>query len=304
MLLLDGGQATALEARGVSVAGPLWSARAMLESPSEVDGMRREFLAAGADVVTTLSYQASHEGFAAGLGLSAGDVDRVLRADARRARAVAESVERGVLVVGSIGPYGAMRHDGSEYTGDYQLPPAESAATLRNFHQRRLEVLAGEVDVLAVETIPLLAEVEVLVELLNELGVAAWVALSATSEAWRSGGSLPEAFEVAGAAGSVVAAGVNCFDPSAALDLARAAVAESGKPAVVYPNSGETWADERWSGVAATRPDDVVAWVGAGARLVGGCCRVTPDQIAAMANALRRPAQRHPEPSEGAPTGP
>ena len=64
-----------------------------------------------------------------------------------------------------------------------------------------------------------------------------------------------------------------------------AAAAAAGKPVVVYPNSGETWdaVGRRWTGPAGISPDDVPAWVEAGARLVGGCCRVRPTDIAAIA---------------------
>ncbi len=66
------------------------------------------------------------------------------------------------------------------------------------------------------------------------------------------------------------------------------AAAASGKPVVVYPNSGEGWdaVGRRWTGIPGIAPDDVPGWVGAGARLVGGCCRIRPQHIAAIAAAL------------------
>ena len=71
-------------------------------------------------------------------------------------------------VAASVGPYGAALADGSEYRGDYGVPDR----TLRDFHARRLEVLAAaEPDVLAVETIPDVREAEVLVPLLDDLGI-------------------------------------------------------------------------------------------------------------------------------------
>jgi homocysteine S-methyltransferase len=63
----------------------------------------------------------------------------------------------------------------------------------------------------------------------------------------------------------------------------------AGKPVVVYPNSGERWdaAARRWTGSAGLSPADTLTWVDAGARLVGGCCRVGPDAIAGLTRALR-----------------
>jgi homocysteine S-methyltransferase len=74
--------------------------------------------------------------------------------------------------------------------------------------------------------------------------------------------------------------------------LVRAAVAASGKPAVAYPNSGETWdvAARTWAGDARTTagvdPATAREWVAAGARYVGGCCRVGSQDIARLAAGL------------------
>jgi S-methylmethionine-dependent homocysteine/selenocysteine methylase len=67
------------------------------------------------------------------------------------------------------------------------------------------------------------------------------------------------------------------------------AAATTDLPVVVYPNSGERWdaVARRWAGLAAGPADDVPAWLAAGARLIGGCCRVHPAQIAAVTVALR-----------------
>ena len=79
-----------------------------------------------------------------------------------------------------------------------------------------------------------------------------------------------------------------------AADLMRSAVAHldaeaPGIPLVAYPNTGETWdaATRTWHGGAAPLADDAPAWVAAGARLVGGCCRSTPSDIAGIAAAIR-----------------
>jgi homocysteine S-methyltransferase len=261
----------------------------MLTDPGAIAAAQRDFLDAGAQVVTTVSYQASQVGFA-GLGLSGAQFDELLRADARRARVVAESwqeahpeANREVLVVGSIGPFGAMLNDGSEYRGDYDV----TITQLREFHVRRLEVLAETCDLLAIETIPQLREVEALLSLLGEVPTPVWLSVSAEGELLRSGEPVGAAFAMAADVDAVVAVGANCIDPADAEGLARMATAASGKPAVIYPNSGESWSGGQWSGDATT-PADVSDWVAAGARMVGGCCRVTPEQIRTMAASLGR----------------
>jgi homocysteine S-methyltransferase len=85
----------------------------------------------------------------------------------------------------------------------------------------------------------------------------------------------------------VVAVGVNCTDPAGVVPAVAAAAEAARKPVVVYPNSGETWdADARaWTGTPGV--GNVTGWLAAGARLVGGCCRVRPDDVRAIADAVR-----------------
>lgn len=101
----------------------------------------------------------------------------------------------------------------------------------------------------------------------------------------RAGERVEDAFALAGDVASVVAVGVNCVDSVEAADLVSVAVESSRKPAVVYPNSGETWdaISRSWGGRATFGPEHAAVWVAAGARLVGGCCRVGPRAIRTLA---------------------
>jgi homocysteine S-methyltransferase len=195
-------------------------------------------------------------------------------------------------VAASVGPYGAVRADGSEYTGDYGS--MLEVAALRRFHHDRLAVLADAgPDVLALETIPCLAEAEALVAELDGLGRPAWLSLTTVTQpdgrvVTRRGEPAEQGFALARDCRGVIAVGVNCVDPAGAPVAVALAAEVSGKPVVVYPNSGESW-DARaraWTGPVHFHPDDVNGWVAGGARLVGGCCRVTPDAIASVAQAL------------------
>jgi homocysteine S-methyltransferase len=185
-------------------------------------------------------------------------------------------------VAASVGPYGACLADGSEYRGDYGL----DVAALRAFHRPRLEVL-GEAgaDVLAVETIPCLAEVEALCAELDGTGVTAWLSVSADGDHTRAGEPLTEAWAMAADVAEIAAVGVNCCVPGEV----TTALADASGPLVAYPNSGQGWDAVRrtWTGESAFDPGEVEAWLGAGARLVGGCCRVGPDDIVAVAAAVR-----------------
>jgi homocysteine S-methyltransferase len=273
-VVLDGGLATELERRGHDLSSRLWSARLLRDDPVAIVETHRAFVEAGADVVTSASYQATFD--------ELDDAERLLRLSVELARAAGPA-----WVAASVGPYGAMLADGSEYRGDYRL----SVPELRIWHRKRLAVLAGAgPDVLAVETIPCRAEVEALVTELDALGMPAWLSITCAGATTRAGEPAAEVFELAAGCSAVLAVGVNCTDPADVTALVPVAAA-TGKPVVVYPNSGEQWdaAARRWTGTAEFPAGAVERWVADGARLVGGCCRVRPEDIAAMAATIHRP---------------
>ncbi|MEU6937420.1 homocysteine S-methyltransferase, partial [Streptomyces rubiginosohelvolus] len=197
---------------------------------------------------------------------------------------------RETWVAASVGPYGAMLADGSEYRGRYGL----SVGELERFHRPRVAALAAAgPDALALETVPDLDEAEALVRVAEETGLPYWLSYSVAGGRTRAGQPLEEAFAVAAGRTSVLAVGVNCCDPDEAQEAVELAVAVTGRPAVVYPNSGEGWdAGARgWTGVGTFDPGRVRAWTRAGARLVGGCCRVGPDLMAELAGRLEEPGE-------------
>ena len=280
----------ALEARGHDLSDALWSARLLRDARDEVAAVHRAYYLAGADVATTASYQASEEGFVRA-GVDRAEARRLVADSVTLAREVRDSLAgdgRARLVAASVGPYGAMLADGSEYRGHYGVP----RAVLRDFHGPRLEVLtsAGP-DLLAVETIPDADEAAVLVDLLDDMALPAWLSYSVRGHRTRAGQPLAEAFEVAAAARSVVAVGVNCCSPDDVLPALRTAAQVTDLPLVAYPNSGEAWdgVARRWTGAPEFDVGLAPAWVAAGARYVGGCCRVGPADIARLAELLRRP---------------
>jgi len=302
-LVLDGGLATELEAQGADLSDALWSARILADDPDRIISAHLAYYRAGARVATTASYQATFEGFARrGIGREAAAAlmrrSVELAADARagvygeRRDEPASGVRDDLFVAGSIGPYGAMLADGSEYRGRYGL----SVAQLRDFHRDRLAVLAGTpADVLAVETIPELDEAVAVVELLGEIEAAAWVSFScADGRRLRSGAPIEEAVAAIDGASGVVAIGVNCTAPAHIEELVTRIRTATALPIIAYPNSGEGWnaARKAWTGAPGGRVDAAAArrWLAAGARAIGGCCRVTPEQVRGLAEGLRASA--------------
>ncbi|TWH72588.1 homocysteine S-methyltransferase [Modestobacter roseus] len=287
-VVLDGGLSTELEARGHDVSSALWSARLLRDDPAAVVAAHAAFAAAGAQVLTTASYQATLPGFAAA-GIDTDRARDLIAGSVRLAREGLAAAGRTGWVAGSVGPYGAFLADGSEYTGGYL--DDVSVTELRAFHRPRLALLAeAGADVLAVETLPGAAEVEALLAELESLDVPAWLSLTSTTgpdgvPRTRRGEPLAEVAALVRGLSQVVAVGVNCTDPAGVPPAVAVMATASGKPAAAYPNSGERWdaAARRWTGQPGV--GDVTAWTAAGARLVGGCCRVRPADVAAIAAA-------------------
>ena len=299
VLLLDGGLATELEARGCDLNDPLWSARMLLEEPDLIRQVHSDYLQAGADCIVGASYQATVQGFQE-RGLGAAEATRLLErsvelaVEARDAFWDEPANRTGrlrPLVGASVGPYGAYLADGSEYTGRYGL----SAAALRAFHQSRWEILArSDADILACETIPSHEEARVLLALLRETpGAYAWFSFTCRDGEHLSDGTpLVEMLAALEDEPRIVAVGINCTSPKLAPDLIAVVSGVTAKPIVAYPNSGETYdaVAKRWTGEtgAADFGGWSEQWHALGAKLVGGCCRTGPGHIRAMRGQLVR----------------
>ncbi|MGW0187832.1 homocysteine S-methyltransferase [Streptomyces sp. NPDC003362] len=289
-VVLDGGMSNQLESAGHDLSDELWSARLLAERPEAVVEAHLAYFEAGADVAITASYQATFEGFAKrgigrerAAGLIASSVESAREA-ARRARA--RGAGRPLWVAASVGPYGAMLADGSEYRGRYGL----SVDELERFHRPRLEVLAAAApDVLALETVPDADEAAALLRAVRGLGVPAWMSYTVDGGRTRAGQPLEEAFALAADVDEVIAVGVNCCAPQDADAAVATAAWVTGKPVVVYPNSGEVWdaGARAWRGRSTFTAAQVEGWRAGGARLIGGCCRVGPRAIASIADTLR-----------------
>ncbi|MFF6848922.1 homocysteine S-methyltransferase [Streptomyces antimycoticus] len=306
-LVLDGGLSNQLEAQGCDLSDELWSARLLADDPGQIEAAHTAYARAGARVLITSSYQATYEGFAH-RGVGHEEATALLRRSVELARTGAEraAVERAtardqaaggdraaddqaaeqVWVAASVGPYGAMLADGSEYRGRYGL----SVAELARFHRPRIEALAAAgPDALALETVPDADEAAALLSAVEGCGVPVWLSYSIAGETTRAGQPLRDAFALARGVDQVIAVGVNCCEPGDADRAVEIAADITGKPVVVYPNSGEEWdaTARSWRGRATFAPGRVTAWRDAGARLIGGCCRVGPERIAELAAVVR-----------------
>ncbi len=289
-IILDGGMATELERRGHDLNHALWSARLLISDPDEIVAVHREYLAAGADCISTASYQATISGFEE-LGVGSVKAEELIRTAVRlahQARSEFWSIEPNrnsrslPIVAASVGPYGAFLANGSEYTGDYDL----SVNQLYSFHEHRWRLLAEESpDVMLCETVPSFLEVQALTKLAEQHhNRPTWVSLSCRDGQHICDGTpMGEVAKYLDNMDAVSVIGVNCTAPQFIDSLIGEIRGVSSKPIAVYPNSGEkydvgrrTWSGERDTVAFADR---AVRWHALGATYVGGCCRTTPEHI-------------------------
>lgn len=289
-LVVDGGLATELEARGYDLSDELWSARLLRDDPEAIRQVHLDYLQAGADVIISASYQATVRGFMR-RDMSEAEAEGLIRRSVALAREARDAFwEEGArrhgqlrpLVAASVGPYGAYLADGSEYMGDYGLDEEELVA----FHRRRWHVLAESApDLMACETIPSAVEARALSRLLRETPeMPAWFSFSCSDGRHLNDGTLfVDSVRRLDSLEQVVAIGVNCTAPRYIAELAAAARAVTEKPVIVYPNSGERYDAEAkvWRGesVPADFAQQSRSWNLAGAKLIGGCCRTGPQHI-------------------------
>ena len=289
--VLDGGLATELEDRGHDISGKLWSGHVLLNDPKAVEQVHYDYIAAGADIITSASYQLSPLGMIEA-GYDKSQAQRVLELSVELAvKARDRCLDDGVvsdgastpLIAASIGPYGAYLADGSEYTGDYDL----DNGALYEFHQERVAVLTQtDADFIAFETVPSLSEAMVLVELGRDYGEPPiWISFSC-----RDGEHLSDGTKVRDAVNAVlcgrpnlIAIGVNCTAPQYVEPILRQFANTEAVPLVAYPNSGEGWDAVHRCWVGENGPIDfseyAQRWIAAGANIIGGCCRTGPAHI-------------------------
>ncbi|XP_049280096.1 AP2-associated protein kinase 1 [Anopheles funestus] len=314
VIVIDGGFSTQLsEHVGAKPdKDPLWTSRFNATNPAAVLETHLDFLKAGADCILTNTYQASIEGYMDFLDLNEDESVQLIKASvelARRARTryLAEKLENKShkipWVVGSIGPYGAHLHDGSEYTGAYadQVP----ANRLQKWHRPRINaIVEAGVDALAIETIPCRMEAEALLDLLTaeHPTVRFWISFQC-----RDGSTIAHGEQFAETVialwnrakqlsnPNLLALGVNCVNPQHVLPLIRSVYEQCGAgsssdgnriPLIVYPNSGEQWdaIGGCWRGADNLTPLETYLpqWVEMGVKFVGGCCRTNARDIKRM----------------------
>ncbi|MFN8638790.1 MAG: homocysteine S-methyltransferase family protein [Dehalococcoidia bacterium] len=277
-LLADGAMGTLLRERG-------WRAPhevASLEAPELVRQAHLDYIAAGADLILTNTFEANRAVLARH-GL-AGHVHRANTTAARLARDAREVSGQAVLIGGSMGPIGRELA-----VGTWSLKDAFDA------HREQAEALVeGGVDVIVLETFPSIREAREAIRAVRAVTDTPVVAmLNFSADLASPAGESPTAIALALAEAGADVVGVNCgVGPQAALDIVEHMARDAAHPplaiqpngglptqhegALVYPASPDYFAD------FALRARDL------GALYIGGCCGTTPAHTRAMREALGR----------------
>lgn len=281
--ILDGAMGTELKARGAAVPdyrSSAWSAIALVRDADAVKQVHRDYIEAGAGVVTVNNYAVVPR------LLSRVEMEDRLEELTRTAchlarAALNESGRSEVLIAGSLPPLDTT------YRPDLAPPEAELDET----YGRIARVLAGEVDVVLAETLTTAREAVAAARAAECAGLNIWVSwnLAVDAAVLRSGESITDAVRALDGL-PVQAFLVNCIPTGHVLDALNELRAATDRPIGAYANSctnapdqdaldacaGALLGPEAYADVAAT-------WVAAGATLIGGCCDTKPAHIAALA---------------------
>ena len=305
---LDGGFASSLQKFHHEQVenDPLWSCRALHTNPEAVIKTHEAFIKAGANIISTNTYQAHHELFKKHISDFKNPTldshlimeNAVKLADQAVVNVTGAGRRNNHLVAGSVGPYGACQGDGSEYTGSYIKTMSREA--LKEWHRDRIKRLtfSNPVDIIAIETIPSYVEALAVLDALEEFpGTRCWISFQCKDNVHTAYG---EPIDVAfkeimnhPLALKVKAIGINCVRPSQVSPLLkRLNTVNNAKtwpnndffvkiPYVIYPNSGEEWdaVNKIWLGSSEDLIKNIKEWMELGANLIGGCCRVGPELI-------------------------
>ncbi len=276
-LLFDGGIVTMLYERGIFINRSFDEAN--ISAPDILREIHREFLLAGANILTTNTWSANTPKLK-GYGLEI-QLAEINKSGARIAREVAGD---SAWVAGSIGPLGLR----IEPWG-----PTSFAEARAFFKEQALALADGGADIFVLESFADLNEIQQAILAIQEVGNFPIVAMMATNEEGQSlFGTEPEWFIQKLSMWGATVVGVNGGGgPGPLLELAKRIRAATKKPLILKPNAGSPrmvdgrliyMASPEYLGEFAKQAMTI------GVRILGGCSGTTPAHIRAMTAALRQ----------------
>ena len=295
-IIVDGALASELQRRGCDLNDSLWSAKVLFEQPELIRQVHYDYFKAGADCAITASYQATPLGFSK-KGINLNDSIALIQKSVELAQQAKQQYlseldqPKPLLIAGSVGPYGAYLADGSEYTGNYQL----SEEAFMEFHYVRIKALIdANVDLLACETLPSFTEIKALTKVIKQFPkISCWFSFTLKDDQHLSDGTpLSLVVEYLNNIEQIASVGINCIALEKVTRSLNVLNKLTSKPLIVYPNSGEVYDPliKQWHPNPqhnCTFANQLTNWIESGAKLIGGCCQTTPNDIANIAKFLQ-----------------
>ena len=275
LVLLDGATGTELDRRGVNVSMPIWSATAIIEAPEVLREIHRDYLIAGAHVITANTFRTHKRSLSrVGLGERASELTSLAVAIAREACA---GVNDRALVAGSIAPL--------EDCYSPELVPPEECLQIEHT-EMAYNLLEAGVDLLLVETMNTVREAVAAARAAVATGLPSLVSVVCGSDARLLSGETLASAAKALTAIRPDAILVNCT-PAPQLGRALSELrARTSLPIGAYGNVGDTDDGQNWVESDASDPElyseYASHWKAVGATLIGGCCGTTPSHIASL----------------------
>ncbi|CAF3666293.1 unnamed protein product [Rotaria socialis] len=293
VILIDGGLGTTLHEYGLAILDdPLWSGRTLVNAQEQLVKAHRAFVQAKCDIISTATYQVTVDSLMKHHQLSHEQAEEIIFNSVKIAQNVIDEERAQCSVAGSIGPYGAMLCDGSEFNGWYT--DSMTIEKFKDWHRPRLAILArAEPTFIAFETIPSKKEAEALAELLREFpNVKAWLSFNCQDSKLTAHG---EPIEEAAASvclkspDQIIAVGVNCGHPETVVPLIKQ-MNNIDRDFIAYPNAGVTWDAEKqiFDSQGQSITSFIHSYIDTGIKYIGGCCHVGPDQIRAIRDIIDR----------------
>jgi len=281
--LLDGSLSYPLEKKGYNLNKKLWTGDALINDPSAIKKIHKDYLVAGVDFISTSTYQISYRVLKE-MGYNHNEIKDIFKRSVDLVQDAIEEtkIKRKVKIVGSYGPYGASLSDGSEYTGKYNT----SDEIIMNYHIENMNIIKElDLDIILYETIPCLREIEILSKVVEKYKKEVWISFTCNKDLeFRDGTSIMKACKILSSIKNISTIGINCFSPLLVEKGIKKLKENSNKKILIYPNSGEIYnnKDKDWYGEKYFDNSMIKKWLALSPDIIGGCCRVGFEDIQNM----------------------
>jgi len=279
ILILDGPLGTELHRRGINMSSPLWSASAIKEHPGVIREIHKDYIDAGADIITTNTFRTDARTYRK-TGLSEEDAKNATFKAVQLAReAISRTLpDRKIWIAGSLSPLEDCYHP--------ELSPGFKTA----YHEHKIKtswLLQAGVDFILIETMNTLDEALAATRAALETGLptaASFILID--RDHILNGAKIITAYEQLKPEGIAIFS-VNCTHHSVVTEFLNTHADKIDLPIMVYVNAGFFDFQKGWQGDPAFTPERYASiaqtWIARGVRIIGGCCGTGPKFISRLA---------------------